>query len=697
MDNPELISTSVCDGAVPSTTFDEVVGVLGRATMVLRPPEGDSKLAAACDEGATGTASEPTIVDVGTADLKQRASAVEAEKRFEEAEQCWREVLVADGEDSEAMCGVAVCLLEQERIDDASSFVRRVLTSPIIHYHPRIRLGSKLVELHRLDDAVAMFRSVTAGFPNQADAWNHLGATELGAGLAAPALASLRRASLLQPTSAAIWCNIALALMNLDRLPEALAANRRALAIEPASPVATFNMGATLLAMGRLMEGFAAYESRFALGSSGWARQDVAAPPWTGEPLAGRSILVVSEQANGDQFQFVRYLPELCRRGARVTYMVPARLQRLIRSLVGDITLIESPEAGSRFDYQVPLLSLPHRCAAEDGRAPAATPYLYAEAERVARWRERIGSHGFRIAIAWEGFRYPGGRDLGRCFPVEALWPVAQTPGVRLISLQLKDGLDQLARLPAGMTVETLGEDFDAGEHAFLDTAAVMMNVDLVVTLDSGVAHLAGALARPTWLALPFSPEWRWQRTRVDTPWYPTMRLFRQGLPGDWDGVFQRMAEALAIGITARPQAPVPQSTPAPALPLVPVSCGEVLDKITILEIKERRLTSSEAIADVVRELRLLRIAAGTFSDTNCTNAQLDRLRTVNKELWDVEDNLRLCEAEGRFDEQFVTLARSVYALNDERAAIKRTLNAMLGSDLIEHKSYGEAGTSAVS
>lgn len=629
--------------------------------------------------------------------LKAKANLAQGEKRFEEAERLWQDVLSMDGREGEALCGVAVCLLSSDRGDEAKPYIDRVTASNVIHYGPWLQLGSKLMEVHRHTDAIGVYRSLAAGYPGQGEVWHHLGLAELGARSPAAALASLRRASRLQPTTAAVWCNTILALMALDRLPEALAAARRALAIEPASPVATFSMGAVLLAMGRLREGFAAYEHRFALGGTGWLRHEVSAPPWTGEALAGRSILVAGEQANGDQIQFARYVPELCRRGAKVTYTLPARLHRLMGSLDGDIVLAEAPEAGHRYDFQVPLLSLPHHCGIEDGRVLAATPYLAAEAGRVAAWKARIGSHGFRIGVAWQGNRYPGGSDLDRSFPIEALWPVAQVPGVRLIGLQINHGLDQLSRLPPGMKVETLGDDFDAGDHAFLDSAAVMASLDLVITLDSAMAHLAGALARPTWLALPFAPEWRWQRERSDTPWYPATRLFRQAVLGDWDGVFQAMAEALGPLMDAgRPGPPAPPAPP-PDLPLVPASCGEVLDKISILEIKVERLQPAAAAASEF-ELRLLRSALRGFGTLDeGVDARFADLRRVNRSLWDVEDRLRLHEAEQRFDEDFVALARSVYALNDERARIKRRINVGLDSAIVEHKSYGEPGLGATS
>jgi hypothetical protein len=174
---------------------------------------------------------------------------------------------------------------------------------------------------------------------------------------------------------------------------------------------------------------------------------------------------------------------------------------------------------------------------------PNETPYLFAEDELVVKWRTRIGANGFRIGLCWQG--NPAGKiDKGRSIPLEKYRPLAAVPGVRLISLQKNHGLDQLDNLPAGMKVETLGA-FDSGDDAFVDTAAIMQNLDLVITSDTAIPHLAGALNRPAWVALKEMPDWRWMVERSDSPWYKSLRLFRQPAPGDWDAVFAAMANEL--------------------------------------------------------------------------------------------------------------------------------------------------------
>jgi hypothetical protein len=191
------------------------------------------------------------------------------------------------------------------------------------------------------------------------------------------------------------------------------------------------------------------------------------------------------------------------------------------------------------FDLWCPLLSLPRLFG-----TPPAPPYVRADTARVAFWRERIGAHGRRIGIAWQG-NPAAPAERGRSIPLREFLPLAKLPNVRLISLQKHHGLDQLATLPQGMSVETLGEDFDAGPDAFADAAAVMQSLDLVVTSDTSIAHLAGALGRPVWVALQHVPDWRWLLRGEDCAWYPTMRLFRQTRRGDWGGVFERMAQQL--------------------------------------------------------------------------------------------------------------------------------------------------------
>jgi hypothetical protein len=249
-------------------------------------------------------------------------------------------------------------------------------------------------------------------------------------------------------------------------------------------------------------------------------------------------LLIHAEQGLGDTIQFCRFpFPT----DGRVIFEVQPRITRLLAGLRNAPMIVPAGESLPPFDLECPLMSLPAINGTTEATIPATIPYLFAESEAMQRWRVRLGDHGFRVGIAWQG--NPARReDGGRSIPLEHYLALASVPGVRLISLQKDAGTDQLS--PA-LPIETLGGDLDSGPDGFVDTAAVMMHLDLVITSDTAVAHLAGALGRPVWVALRAVPDWRFMLDRSDSPWYPTMRLFRQTVRDAWAPVFDTMRTAL--------------------------------------------------------------------------------------------------------------------------------------------------------
>jgi len=230
--------------------------------------------------------------------------------------------------------------------------------------------------------------------------------------------------------------------------------------------------------------------------------------------------------------------------GAQVTFLLRSNMHRLLGTLDENIRFTDSHPIGETFDYQCALLSLPLAFRTTVDNIPAETRYLRAEPDRIEKWKERLGDAGFKIGVAWQGNK-AGEIDIGRSFPLVEFLRISHVPNVRLISLQKHEGIEQLRDMPEGMAVETLGDDFDVGDGAFLDTAAVIENLDLVISSDTSVAHLAGALGQPVWVALKYVPDWRWMLDRTDSQWYPTMRLFRQRTIDDWGGVFADIESAL--------------------------------------------------------------------------------------------------------------------------------------------------------
>jgi hypothetical protein len=229
-----------------------------------------------------------------------------------------------------------------------------------------------------------------------------------------------------------------------------------------------------------------------------------------------------------------------------VVLAVQDPLVRLVATLGNGVAIIPRSATPPPFDVRIALLSLPFIFGTNAGNIPARIPYLTAEPDRVARWDTRLGLQGFKVGICWQGNK-ESPSDTGRSLPLVQFERLARIAGVRLISLQKHDRVEEFAQLPTGIAVETLGEDFDAGPEAFLDAAAVMENLDLIISSDTAIAHLAGALGRPVWLALKDVPDWRWLLGRSDSPWYSTMRIFRQAARNDWTAVFTNLEKELRV------------------------------------------------------------------------------------------------------------------------------------------------------
>jgi len=333
------------------------------------------------------------------------------------------------------------------------------------------------------------------------------------------------------------------ALWQEGRLEEAIAAARASVQSGPDDPQTHQGLAHMSLAVGDFARGFEEYEHR---GDDDPIRAtfEGQAPRWRGEDIAGKTVLVFAEQGLGDTIQFGRYAALLVERGAMVKALVQPPILRLMKSIPAPVVWNIAMGAVSPFDFQIPLPSLPSAFRTRLETIPAAVHYLHAETDRVGPWKDTLGSGGLKVGIVWQGnpmFK----NDRRRSVPLENFAPLSAIPDVRLISLQAIHGLDQLTRLPAGMAVETLGEKITDNPEGLDEIAAVMANLDLVVTSDTAAAHLAGALGRPAWVALSHDPDWRWLRDRADSPWYPTMRLFRQRRPGDWPGLFAEIAVAL--------------------------------------------------------------------------------------------------------------------------------------------------------
>jgi len=474
--------------------------------------------------------------------LFDQAVALHGQGRFDQAEALYLQVLAREPRHLDARHMLGVLRAYQDRNQEAHDLIAPVVAADPGNALALANLGNVLLALERLDEALAVFDRSLAINPD------YPSALLSRANLLQPllryeeALASYDRFLQFVPDYAEAWSNRGLALQNLGRLEEALDSFRRAEALDPVLAEAPLSRSLCHLLMQDFENGLPLYEWRKQMPTPKEARV-YPAPLWTGaEDISGKILFCYIEQGLGDVIQYYRYVRFALERGARVILSVPGQLVALLRRATPSVDLIGWGAVPDVFDFHIPLASIPLAVGMGVETIPVAGHYLTAEPARVTRWKEKIGSHGFRIGIAWQGNNLVMGSE-GKSFPVAALAPVAALPGVRLIGLQKNAGSEQLNSLPSGMTVETY--DFDNGSDAFLDTAAMMRTCDMVISADTAPAHLAGALGVPTWVALKHVPDWRWFLGRDDSPWYPSLRLFRQPALGDWASVFAAMTREL--------------------------------------------------------------------------------------------------------------------------------------------------------
>lgn len=436
----------------------------------------------------------------------------------------------------------AVVLCALDRFAEALISLDHAVALQPVNVLAQHNRGIALAGLERYSEAVKAYDAALALAPGHAGSWNNRADALTKLQRFSEAVESYDKALSLNFRSADALYNRGVALTELKRIEQALQSYKQCVALEPGYVKATYNLSLCLLQLGRLEEGFRLYESRKHLPTP-IGLYDHAKPHWSGEDVRGKTLLVRAEQGAGDIMQFSRYVVLLKSKGAKIILAVPPKLIRLLKSL--DVEIVSADGPAPDFDYHVSLMSLPFLFGTNLENIPAFIPYLAAEPELVRKWKDRIGDAGFKIGIVWQSSA--SGAAIGKSFPVRQYAGLAKIPGVRLISLQRHDESGPINELP----VEQFGPEFDGGADAFIDSAALMQSLDLVITSDTGTAHLAGALGRPVWLALKYVPDWRWLLDCSDTPWYPAMRLFRQPASGDWDGLFGQMQSeltALAAG-----------------------------------------------------------------------------------------------------------------------------------------------------
>jgi tetratricopeptide (TPR) repeat protein len=473
--------------------------------------------------------------------LANLGNILNALKRREEALQNLDRALALAPDYADAWCNRGNVLQDMGRLEDALASYDQALSIRPDFLLALNNRGNVLFKLLRYEEALGSYERALAVTADWAEVHLNLANTLQRLCRFDQALASYDTALALSPDQPDAWNNRGVALQQLGRLDQAEKSFARAEQLVPGMAEARLNLSRLYLLQEDFEKGWPLFEARKDLAEP-WDARTFPQPLWTGtEDIAGKTVFVYIRCGLGDAIQFYRYAPLLQARGATVILSVNDSLLDLLQGAMPAVRMIGLEQVPDAFDYHIPLMSIP---LALGIGVPPAGPYLKADPARVQRWRERIGGEGYRIAIAWQGDAMAMGAE-GKSFPVAALAEIAAIPGVRLINLQKNAGSEQLDRLPSGMVVENFA-GFDDGPGAFLDSAAILENCDLAISCDTALAHLAGALGVPNWVALMYVPDWRWFLNRGDTPWYPNTRLFRQSAPGDWTSVFHAMKAELA-------------------------------------------------------------------------------------------------------------------------------------------------------
>jgi len=609
-----------------------------------------------------------------------------AQHRTAEAIAQFREALRLKPDLVVARTSLGKALAEEGRGDEALPILQSAQSQGKDTSEALLRLAEQMRLAGRYDEAIAGIKAVLEARADFAAAHNDLGLVWFSKQDYRQAIDCYRQAIQIQPDLAEAHSNLAIALLVTGDVPGGLAAINAALRIKPDFAAAHLNRAVTWLRMGRFDRGWHEFEWRRLC--DGFRIPPHPAPLWDGSPMPDRCLLLHSEQGLGDTIQFIRYAALVKKRCGSLIVQCQLGLAPLLSRCAGVDRVIVRGESLPEYHVQTPMMSLAAILGTTLETIPAEVPYVSADEALVETWRKRLAEDaGFKVGIGWQGNpKYAA--DRLRSIPLRYFAPLPSVPGVRLFSLQKGAGTEQIAEVAAVCPVVEFGPEFDTEHGTFMDSAAVIRNLDLVITSDTAVAHLAGALGVPVWVALGYSCDWRWMDEREDSPWYPTMRLFRQARLGNWDELFERIAAELAALV--RGESPArPSATPvAPAL-RAPLSAGELFDRITILKLKQAKISEAVARMNIDCELReLLTVQAQAIACDRELETLVGELQAVNEELWRIEDEIRDCEARADFGPRFIELARSVYRTNDRRYGIKRRINLRTGSAVVEEKRY---------
>lgn len=474
--------------------------------------------------------------------LENLGNVRRAQHRLDESISCLRRANELRPKSNETLVNLAASLIEADFLDEAIADLREALLSHPESSQAHHNLGLAFRKKGELEEAANEYQLALQQRPVFPNAWRDFGQALQLLGRTEEAVAAYQKAIDQKPDYAEAHSSLGTALTELQQLSPAIESFERAVDLAPDYALAHFNLGQARLTVGEWESGWAEQEWRWKAPELEIARPIVRFPQWSGEPLAGKRILLFGEQGFGDVIQCARYVHHVVERGGRVVLLVQPPLRRLLSRLPGIEDCLIHGMQGGEFDFECPLFSLPHVLKMPDPASAAKTPYLSVDPELAEKWAKILKNDGDRlqVGLVWAG-RAGHRNDRNRSIGLGRLRDLLNVKNVVFHSLQTGDPTSQLTELGLGSTLKELGSQLTD----FAETAAAIDQLDLVITVDTAAAHLAGALSKPVWVLLPFFSDWRYMLNRSDNPWYPTMRLFRQPRPGDWSEPLARVAGEL--------------------------------------------------------------------------------------------------------------------------------------------------------
>jgi Flp pilus assembly protein TadD len=428
---------------------------------------------------------------------------------------------------------------DKGEIHEAFKHYQRTLQINPNYTEVYVNLGVIYRLLKRYEEEQAFYQKALQINPASAEAFFNLGHTFFEREAFDKALACYQKVVELSPNNVHAYMNLGLSLTIAKRFEEAVSCYRKALSLDPRNAFAHWHLSNVLLLLGNYTDGWQEFEWFREIGDDIQSRRTFSQPLWDGFDIRGFTILLHAEKGFGDTIQFIRYVPLVAQRGAKVIVECQKELTSLLRNIEGFQQVLSFGEKLPAFDVHCPLMSLPRIFNTTLENIPSLIPYLTADNTLRVKWHKRLQNDltYLKIGLIWSG----GGLPLKKSTSLDMFSPLAQLTGITFYSLQKGPPAGQAMNPPPGLSLV----DFTNEIHDFSDTAALIQNLDLVISVDTAVAHLAGALGKPAWVLLPFLPDWRWLLNRDDSPWYPTMRLFRQPALGDWDSAITSIVNSL--------------------------------------------------------------------------------------------------------------------------------------------------------